>query len=362
MVASSRKIPREKSVSLQDIANRCGVTKATVFHALQGNRKRVGNETRKRILVVAEELGYDAASQHAAHALSLQKYGRRDLNHVIAMFFPRHSLHHVYYWRMLQGIMDVLTQESFGLLADYDNSAQLCGRLLPAYARGEADGAIVLALPADFEPVLQQLRALRGFGKRPVISLIEPMEGCSLVGADDRLGARQAALHLLRLGHRRILRLAPRLESYETYRQRFLGHEDACAELGLDATSVFRSVTEWQQDKEHARMVIRRSLDMSPEITAILAPNDPGANWIFEVLHERGMKVPHDISLVGFDDTEQLLNDSRENTLTTVRVPLEEIGRQAATMMIDQVRGDNPSQKRLVLATELVVRTSAGAI
>jgi len=354
---------KQRSVTLADIAVRCGVTKATVFHVVHGNRQQVSDATYRRIIAVVQELGYDPASQQAARRLSLQKQGQRVLNRVVAMLFPRHFLRHPYYWRILQGMMDVFTAESFGVLSDYDNSSALCGRMLPVYARGEVDGAIVIANPESFKAVLDHIRSLPGFGERPVVSLIEPMEGCSLVAADDRAGAREAAQHLLDLGHRRILRFSHPTDREGTARSRFLGHEDACRAAGIDSRSVFSDFTHWvAQDRERARDLIFHAMDVCPDATAILAPNDPGAVRIAEFLEERGLNVPDDISLIGYDDTMTIPGADRENILTTVHVPLEEIGEQAARMMIELVATDELIQKQLLLPPHLVIRGSTASL
>jgi len=307
---SASRTRRDKNVTLQDIASRCDVTKATVFHVVHGNRKQVSDGKYYEIMAVVKELGYDSASQQAARRLSLQKQGQRVLNHLIAMVFPRHLIRDPYYWRILQGIMDASALYGFGVLSDYDNSADLCARMLPIYARGEVDGAVVLADPDHFKPVLDHLRLHRKSG------LFTWRDG-------------------LLLG--------------------FLASFPASPAASCTARSKRCSAG---RPAEAARDIVVSALDAYPDATAILAPNDPGAVWIGEFLKERGLKVPGDISLIGYDDARALLGANNQNILTTVHVPLEELGEQAAKMMSELVTADEPAQRRLVLAPNLVIRGS----
>jgi LacI family transcriptional regulator len=103
------------------------------------------------------------------------------------------------------------------------------------------------------------------------------------------------------------------------------------------------------------------SVRANPQVTAILAPNDPAAVLMHFLLTREGWRVPEDISLVGFDDTEPLYNAEDDNILTTVRMPLEEAGAVAARLLTDRIEGREPHDRQIVLPTELIVRGTTAA-
>jgi LacI family transcriptional regulator len=103
-------------------------------------------------------------------------------------------------------------------------------------------------------------------------------------------------------------------------------------------------------------------LKTTPQITSILAPNDPAAVVIRHILQVGGYRVPDDISLVGFDDTDPLWDSTGQNMLTTVRLPLHQLGRRAAKLIIEQATTSENNVEKIVLPVELVVRGSTGEV
>ena len=95
-----------------------------------------------------------------------------------------------------------------------------------------------------------------------------------------------------------------------------------------------------------------------PEITAVLAMNDASALRAWALLEREGIRVPRDVSIVGFDDTDPKLDADGRNLLTTVRLPLEELGREAARQLVGAITGRTKREEPVILPTELVVRGS----
>jgi len=349
---------KKRNVTLSDIADICGVAKATVSYALQGNRKRMSDEVFARIHKTAAEIGYDPAIQHAARRLSWMKQGKVSINHIISLFFPPRGLSLTYFTRIFQGIMTVLTAKRFGLLMNYDNSVMRSGHLLPIFARGEVDGAIVLAEREQFQPILESLRGLQGFGNRPLVSLMAPLPDASSVRTDDHRGACLVAKHLLDLGHRKILFFGRDFDTHFIYGSRRQGVLDAYREAGINPQENLIEM-QWEQCKLIVSETIQQRPNVFSEVTAVMAPNDQGAVWILELLADRGLSVPQDISLTGYDDALPVLQGNLNNFLTTVRLPLEEVGCAAARMIIElvQMRGESEPQHN-VLPVELVLRKS----
>ncbi|MHB9133446.1 MAG: LacI family DNA-binding transcriptional regulator [Armatimonadota bacterium] len=354
-----------KQVTLQDIADRCGVHKMTVSRALRGDHN-LRKENIERICAVAAEMGYDPAQHHVARRLAMQKYGQQVTNQVLALFCPPSFARNNYFATMLQGIIDAVTPRKYAVLTLCTGEADIerDGRIVlpPVFSRGDVDGAIVFDNPITFAPMLDYLRASGGFGQRPIVSLMRPLPGCAGVLTDDRQGAYAAAVHLLDIGHRNIIHFCINREEDYQSNERYLGYAQAFQERGLDpekylipADYDYRIAPE-----ERHSAAACASLRAHPAATAILARNDIGAVQIWTRCRREGLRVPQDISLVGFDDAFSICNEYQENILTTVQLPLEEVGRQAAGMIMRQVESAvNPSEQ-VMLPSSLVLRGTTG--
>lgn len=354
----TRKVPSAKPVTMQDIADKCKVSRVTVSYALRGNRSKVSTAMRRNIRRVARQLGYDSATYHSARRLAQTKKGCFSVNRLIGLFFPFPMIDHPYFYHLFRGMTEVFTEERFGLLTNYTDRGISNEDILPFFARGDVDGVIVYANPTAFQPVLNRLRNLPNFGQHPIVSLIQPFPDCSAVVGDDRVGGRQAAHHLLELGHRHIFCFIPQQSETISHFFRFTGYLQAYAEYGLDTMRYLHTADWTALDK--LCTVLARVLKKHPEITGILAPHDEIAHLIYDFLISRGLRVPKDISLIGYDDIEPILGTEHENILTTIRVPLREIGKAASRLIIAQILRTTEQKQTVTLPVELIVRATTG--
>ncbi|MHB9133197.1 MAG: LacI family DNA-binding transcriptional regulator [Armatimonadota bacterium] len=349
-----------RGVTLQDIADRCGVHKASVSRALRGDRRFLSEDTITRIAAVAAEMGYDSSQNHTARRLALHKYGQQVVNHVIAVFFPPYTYRSNYSTELFWGIWEGLNREGFTFLGINTKPPNLQGQptLPPALSRGDADGAIILSHPDDFQPTLTKLRSLPHFGDRPVIFLVWQGADCPTITVDYEGGAYAAAEHLLALGHTDLLQFFTEDSVQSPHRLRLAGYRRACAGFAGRAPVHLHSLgwNEWQI--EQSITDILTMLKQQPEITAILAPNDLGAVLIANALRQHGMRIPDDISIVGYDDTDPLYTETGSNILTTVRVPLHDLGLEAARSIAQWVAGHPPIEQISQMPTTLIVRGS----
>ena len=364
-----------KSVTLQDIANRCGVSKWTVSAALNGY-SRVSQETIDRVKRMAAEMGYDPTEHLAARRLALHKHGRAVINNLIALLLPAYFHHgNDYIMLMFRGILDVLTAQRFGLLMAYHSGSFHELTLPPGITRGDVDGVITFGdLAGDAPGVLRNHAATRSL---PVLSLITRVPGGSSVLANYAQGGYLATRHLLELGHRQLLVFHPAGQemALDEPTARAGGVLLALRERGLEPARCLhgllpsprwydpQSLCELIQglispEERAARRLLLSYLAEHPEVTAIFAHNDPGAIHTWYTLRAAGYRVPEDISLIGFDDTDPLLDADGRNCLTTIRTPLLEIGHEAAKLMIHRVTGQQPAEKDIILDTELIVRAT----
>jgi LacI family transcriptional regulator len=228
-------------------------------------------------------------------------------------------------------------------------------------SRGDVDGVLFNAREDLIPEILQQLRALSGFGDRPIVVYLAAAEGCSTVLADDFTGGYLLADHLLKLGHRRLLRLYSGTGRVSL--ERAAGCRKACLDQGCNPENILvsKALDKFDQvitDEQLFQMTLREMFTRHPDITAILSPNDHYVPYIWRWLQAQGFRVPEDVSLTGFDDATPLLDGRNENILTTIRVPLEEIGRQAATLLVDLITGHVTEEAHLTLPVTLVTRRS----
>jgi len=168
---------------------------------------------------------------------------------------------------------------------------------------------------------------------------------------DQRFGATLAVQHLIDLGHRSIAHLAGPLDWYDA-REREQGWLDALGAAGLPAVPAING--DWTSDYGYE---FGRTFDFG-EITAVFASNDQMALGLVHGLAERGIRVPEDISVVGFDD----LPDSRHflPPLTTIRQDFAALGSLALQLVIDAIEGEDGSQHDMIVPT-LIVRSSTAA-
>ncbi len=346
-----------KPVTLKDIARHCGVSLMTASWALRGDSTHVSLATRKQIRAAARKLGYDSSRSHVARRLRYTgDKEQAPINHLIALTFSWEFIETAYFTRLLKGIGSVLHREGFALLTDWTLTDDSETSDVPVvFNRGEVDGAIVIEGRAVVETVAA-LRRTPGFGQRPVVSLFVPVDGCSSVLGDDRLGGYMLAEHLLRLGHRH---LAYTNIVGWTHQQRHEGYRDAIRAFGLDPAAHLHVLDFKHDEPLDVDLVIRQHLAGHPATTAFLAGNDHLALRIAESCARLGLRIPQDIALVGYDDTHVLPDGSGGNLLTSVRQPLFEAGCQAASLLLQQIQQRDLPLNRVTFPVELVIRQSS---
>lgn len=349
-------------VTLQTIADRLGVSRTTVSNAYS-KPDQLAPALREKILETARALGY-AGPNAAARTLRL---GRSGVIGFLTTTTISYTVTDPAAVQILQGVAEVLDERGMSLLtlpAPRDPRAGI-----EAARNAVVDGFLVFCVPTDDA----RLRAILE-RQLPVVVLDEPRRpDAGYVSIDDRGGARRAAEHLLALGHRAFGVIS--LPLTDQYR-------DGFADLGRQAAANFTVVGErfagyaaaleaaripWAEvpvyecpdnrrcDGERAAAAL---LDRANRPTAILATADLLALGAMEAAANRGLHVPRDLSVVGFDDVPEARFG--HPPLTTVRQPLQEKGRIAARFVLDGWDGERPPE--VIMPTELVVRASSGPV
>ena len=329
-------------MTIRDIAELAGVSIATVSRAVNG-RGDVSEETRTLVRRIAREHGYTASRE--ARGLSTGRTG------LIGVTLP--MIHPTYFSSIVASLAAALDEHDMRIvlcptLHQHDREITLIERLM----HGTTDGAI-LVLPEESS---SELRALvrRGYRYVVVDPGERPDEDIPAVSAAHSAGADQAVRHLLHLGHRRIAAITgPRGRMATEERLRGYGGAMAAAGLPPDA----RLVVESNFKVEGGFDATARLLEQPDRPTAIFAFNDPMAIGAIRAARSRGLRIPEDVSIVGFDDTTEA--QFVTPALTTVRQPLAEMGRAAVDVLLGLLENQPPEASRHVeLATRLVVRDS----
>src|SRR3954453_22884603 len=298
--------------TIRDIARSAGVSVATVSRVING-RPDVSTETRDAVLHHVRALNF--TSNRSARALSVGKTG------LVGFTVP--NTHAEYFANILSGATEALYEQDMRIvlcptLHEHEREVTLLARLM----HGTTDGA-VLTLP---EETREELQALRADGYPfVVVDPREPLDpSIPAVSAAHASGARAAVEHLLALGHRRTAAITGPL-AWMASSERLNGYRGALAAAGVlpDPALVAHTNFEIPGGEE----VAAELLALADPPTAIFEFNDNIAIGAIRAARSLGLRVPDDVSVVGFDDSEQAAIVSP--ALTTVRQPLAEMGRIA---------------------------------
>ena len=341
------------------VARAAGVSPSTVSNAF--NRpERLTPKLRERVLRTAAELGYGGPDP-AARTL---RQGRAGAIGVILGRLLADSFDDAATAEFLKGVSDATDPQQLALVLvpGMPDESTSDG---PAVRNAAVDGLIVFSLPGD-DPLIDAVRRRN----LPTIFVDSPAIGGDFIGIDDAAGAEAAVSHLLDLGHRRLAILSFGLcddarpgpidisehahATATVTKARLEGSARAIAAAGIDPTSVpaeqLPIVT-----ADLARAATHALLDRAPGTTALFAFSDRLALAARQAARERGLSVPGDLSIVGFDD----IAPAGEG-LTTVHQPLRDKGRIAAERLL-RAMSDQPTPARSeLLPTRLVVRDSTG--
>jgi LacI family transcriptional regulator len=327
--------------TIRDIADAAGVSIATVSRVLNG-RPDVSPNTRESVLRVVREQGF--SMNRSARALSGGRTG------LIGVTLP--MVHVEYFSRILWGASEALYEHDMRVVLcptmhEREREVTLLDRLL----QGTTDGALLLLTRESNDALIALERQGYPF---VVLDPRQPVgESTPVVSAGHLAGAKAATEHLLSLGHRRIgVITGP--HGWVASVDRLAGYQVSLAAAGVSVDPELIAKGNFTNESGHAAATELLSLRKPP--TAIFAFNDEMAVGAMQAAEERGLELPRDLSIVGFDDVEktQIVTPA----LTTVRQPLAEMGRMAVSLLTRLLERQPIEAMRVELATKLVVRES----
>ena len=332
-------------VTIADVATAAGVSKTAVSFAFNSPEKLAG-ATLERVLGVARDLGY--APHPAARALSMRRSG------AIGVLIPQRLstiFANPFLSELIQGLGELCEEHDLTMLL----VPPLAGSLEGAIRRASVDGFIALGLSPDDG-------ALETLDRLGIPAVLVDSEGSSLhpsVNVDDAGGAEEAAQHLLDLGHRHmaIIELPPtqaKVATTPTASRRLAGYHTALDRAGAPKPHSVNAVTTMAAGAQAFESLPKGKR----RPTGILAMSDTVAIGVMAAAQSAGVKVPQELSVVGYDDLPMAAWTSPG--LTTVRQPIIEKGRVAARLLIQLLQGRSV-ESPAPLKTGLVVRGSTSA-
>lgn len=344
----------EKPIRLADIAKAAGVSQGTASNVFS-RPHLVREEVRHRVKAKAKEMGYNGPDPKGR----LLRAGKVNAIGVVTAEPLSYFFNDPYARVLMSGITEACDAGGAGISLV---SAQSGDELVWNINSALVDGFILFCLEGD-----RRLIDLTRERKLPFIALALGFEDESIpaIGVDNVLGARMMARHLAELGHRRVAilslpfvdeRFGPasmnevRGAVYSTSSDRIYGYLEGLSEFGIDTADI--PIFETQNDTGTIRPGLEYLFGHDSAPTAILAMSDRIAIEALEWLRERGLRVPEDVSVVGFDGVPEAALS--RPPLTTIEQPIAEIGRRAVQAILD----DGGPAHRQMLDLKLVVRGS----
>ena len=327
--------------NVYDVAQKAEVSIATVSRVINSPEK-VNEATRKRVLRAIDELGFVPKAEAAARA---RKAGRR-----IGVLSP--FLTYPSFVQRLRGISNTIASSPYELLIyNVDDASRRDAYLASLPVTQRLDGLIIMTLPFDEATA----RRLRTFGLETV--LIEFQHPAfSSITIDNRAGGRLAAEYLLSKGHRRFGFVGEKdlpAHAIPTSDWRREGYCQVLAEAGFAMPETYIALA--PLGLEPARAAALRLMDLPEPPTAIFASNDTQAVGVLKAARERGLAIPQNLAVLGFDDVEF----ADYVGLTTIRQQLEESGRVAAELLLSRLTDPTRPTQHVRLPLEIVKRGTA---
>ncbi|MET8540320.1 LacI family DNA-binding transcriptional regulator [Kitasatospora sp. NPDC004799] len=330
--------------TLEEVAARAGVGRGTVSRVINGS-SRVSEQAKEAVGRAIAELGY--VPNRAARALA----GSR--TDAVALVVPETEarLAEPYFLDIIRGVSAELAAADMQLLLTLIRTEQERQRFEQYLAAQRVDGVLLVSVHRD-DPLPDQVRAL---GLPAVLNgRRSPQEPVAYVDSDNVGAGRSAVAHLAGRGRCRIATITGPLDM-DAARGRLAGYRQGLAEAGLPADELLVATGDFTEDG--GRRAMRELLAQCSDLDAVFAASDLMAVGALAVLRASGLDVPGDVALVGVDDSPVARH--LDPPLTSVRQPIEEMGRTMAGLLLRQIAGEDVEPSHLVLPTELVVRKSS---
>ncbi|PPA70821.1 LacI family DNA-binding transcriptional regulator [Jeotgalibacillus proteolyticus] len=328
-------------VKMIDVAKRANVSTATVSRVLR-NPESVKELTREKVMQSIAELNYQPNV--------LARHFRRSKTNTILVIVP--NIANTIFSQMVQGIEETAVQNNYRvLLGNSNRNVEKEYDFLDLLRQRHVDGMILLSSRIDID-TLNELTA-----QFPVVLASEYLNNMSIstVRIDNRKHGKEAAAHLLSLGHKRVAHISGGLNNRISF-DRQDGYLDALTEHGLKRDN--RLIREGDFTFTSGYNQMQELLSLRDRPTALFAASDEMAMGAIKAAKEKGINVPEDLAVVGFDNIR--FSSFFEPGLTTVAQPAVEMGSASMELLLEHIKDPNFKPAERVLKSELIVRESCG--
>jgi LacI family transcriptional regulator len=335
----------DKRHTINDIARLANVSKKTVSRVINES-PFVREETRSRIAEIIRVTGFTPDPQ--ARGLAFRR------SYLIGLVYDNPNAPYVI--NVQEGALGALRRMGYELVVHPcdRNSPEFLSDIRQLVSRQKLDGLLILPPVSENNALAAMLREIHC----PYIRILSAAldEPQNLVQSMDRQSAAEVAEHLAKLGHTRIaMIIGPR--TYRSSLERLEGFSNALADRGLTLPPDY--IVEGAYTFESGAACAELLLSRNPRPTAIFAGNDETAAGVYRTAYLRGLRIPHDLTVIGFDDSP--LASRLCPSLTTMRQPIRDMGRMAAEKLVAKIaRTEGPSDTASTVFPHLVVRESSG--
>jgi LacI family transcriptional regulator len=331
----------KRTVTIQDVARTAGVSVSTVSRVLNG-KVDVASETQDRILSVIDDLGFTINLA----ARSMRSFKKN----MVGLIMP--DIAYPFAIEVMKGVNRAIAESEFDLLVYTTGDVKKSGRAsheqkyVSLLSNSITDGVIIVA------PVTGEFST-----DAPMVSIDPLMSNPNYpsVHATNYQGAMDAMEYLLSLGHKRIGFISGRAE-LESSNRRLKGYRDALGKAGISVDE--KLIASGDYTTETGAKCTRELLSLDHRPTAIFASNDQAAMGVYLVAEEFGLRIPEDLSVIGFDN----IMESKYMRLTTVDQFISEMGFVATQMLIKLIKGDSLPEQTYQMQTQLVIRNSCDVL
>ncbi|MEK3888167.1 LacI family DNA-binding transcriptional regulator [Bacillus sp. FSL K6-3431] len=325
-------------VTIYDVAKKAGVSIATVSKVIN-NTGNMRETTRKKVSEIMKQMNY----RPNLMASALSGKGTETLGLLVP------DISNPFFSAMARTIEDCAHERGMSvIMCSTDEDVEKEKKYLDVLQRKQVDGFIIASTFHD-KSLLQEL--IKSNIPLVMLAYDEPSLDVSKVSVDDVKGGYNATTHLLSGGHSKIAVIAEHTYSSNL---RLQGYCDAYSDHSLvfQEEYIFRTTASISNGKACFEKIFQQ-LDIGPP-TAIFACNDLLAIGIIQGATEKGIKIPEDLAIIGFDNT--ILATTTVPGLTTISQPIEEMGKKVVSIIIDEIKDSNSVKKRILFNPELIVR------
>lgn len=322
--------------TIYDVAEEAKVSIATVSKVIN-NKGRISQSTRKRVLEVMKKMDYYPS--FVASALT----GKR--TETLGLLIP--DISNPFFSEISRTIEDRAYERGKSvIMCNTDNNQKKEAMYVELLQRKEIDGLIITS-GFQNKQLLQQL--IRNHTPVVMLAHDDPSLDLSVVSVDDHKGGFIATSHLLTNGHRNIAIIAEKVRSS---RMRIYGYQEAhdLENVEVDEGNILKVTASIKNGKALAQQLLERK---NPP-TAVFACNDLIAIGVIKAVREKGLSIPEDLSVVGFDNT--ILATTTVPALTTVAQPIEEMGRKVVDIVIQKIEESTETKERILFLPKLIER------